>query len=328
MVGNASDPFGAFTNASCGLHVHVARAPTSEGKSERLPLPVLQHLAYLLVQFEELITALHPIDRRCTTETTATTRRRTPGNGNRKTRSAMIGSNLMGLQRSPHICQALPAVDLRTAATKIFSAKMTAKRLGQLMCTAYINWPRHNHWPRRYKFVNFERLIRDQEGLPQPLPLTIEFRQHAGTLDFTEIAHWVHFVLSLVRAAERMAHRSKPASPNSPKSPRTVSKQLEIHLEMPFPRQQGNKYKIRCPRLRDEYDRLFDLLDFDRHTRHYWMERFATYNPEHVRKVEVDGYGVERIVVTEEQCPACQIDEAVDMVGAGDDFDVQMAGAW
>ncbi|EXJ94789.1 hypothetical protein A1O1_03187 [Capronia coronata CBS 617.96] len=296
----------------------MARAPVSNSSNEMLPLPVLQHLAYLLVQFEELITALHPIERRCTTKTTELSKDNT---GVGKTAPVMIGSNLMGLQRSPNICQPLTAEDLQRAATKIFSARMTPKRLAQLMCTTYMNWPHDKHAPRRYKIVNFERLICEQDA--QTVPLTVEFRQHAGTLDFKEVAHWVHFVLSLVRAAERMALRSTPTSPSSPKSPHTVAKQLEMHLEMPFPKQQRNKYKIRCHKLRDEYARLFDLLDFDRHTRHYWTERFAELNLDHVRTVEMDEYGVERIVVSEKQCPACQ--SVRGSVRPGDDREMEDA---
>jgi hypothetical protein len=50
---------GQTTNASCGLHVHVGLDP---GLSEASlsPLDVLQHLSYMLVQFETSISALHP----------------------------------------------------------------------------------------------------------------------------------------------------------------------------------------------------------------------------------------------------------------------------
>ena len=60
LHGSSTDPYGVFTNHTCGFHVQVARIPSPDSNSVLFPLPVLQHLAYLLVQYEDLITHLHP----------------------------------------------------------------------------------------------------------------------------------------------------------------------------------------------------------------------------------------------------------------------------
>ncbi|KAK5265738.1 hypothetical protein LTR99_008876 [Exophiala xenobiotica] len=278
--GTSTDPWGSFVNKSCGFHVHVARSRASPDSDEMLPLPVLQHLAYLLVQFEELITALHEPERR------------SRGDGD----SLFVASNLMGLRRSEHLCRRIDELNLATAQKKIFSKDMTAQRLAKMMDTEFRAEDREGNSfstgrLTRYKFVNFQRLTQTGEAK------TIEFREHKGTVGFDEISHWVHFILSLVRAAERMA--KDPTGPHSPMSPRE---------HMSFRRQQAAKCTIRCAKLRDEFERLLELLEFDDETRWYWRLRFVQLNPAEVLQVEQDENGVERIA-EDGRCPACAQDD-------------------
>ncbi len=273
--GTSTDPWGAFVNKSCGFHVHVGR--TYPDSDAMLPLPVLQHLAYLLVQFEELITALHDQDRR------------SRGNGD----SRFVASNLMGIRRSEHWCRRIDELDLAMAQKKIFSKNMTAHILAKMMDTDITPYDRFGGRVSggrltRYKFVNFQRLTQTGDAK------TIEFRQHKGTVDFDEISHWVHFILSLVRAAERMA-KDPTGLHSSPVSP---------VVRMSFRRKQAAKYTIRCAKLRDEFERLFALLEFDEETRCYWHQRFVQLNPAEVLRVEEDENGVEWIA-DDGRCPAC-----------------------
>lgn len=153
----------------------------------------------------------------------------------------------------------------------------------------------------RYKFVNFVRLI----GYPGPDGArTIKFRQHDGSLDADEIGRWVMYVTRLVRAAERLAARSKPTPPDSPSA---VSKQrvLEIYMKLPFARKQGSKYKLRCRRQTDEYERLFDLMDMPRLERDYWTEKYRLYNPE-------EGLGDdEQLFIAQADCPVCADERSI-----------------
>jgi hypothetical protein len=57
---------------------------------------------------------------------------------------------------------------------------------------------RHDIDDPRYKFVNLTRLLKGETP-------TFKFRQHAGTVDFDEIARRVHFIVCLVKAAEKKA---------------------------------------------------------------------------------------------------------------------------
>ena len=173
-----------------------------------------------------------------------------------------MASNLMGIRRSEHWCRRIDEIDLATAQKKIFSKNMTAHILTKMMDTDITPYDRSGGRVRggrltRYKFVNFQRLTQTGDAK------TIEFRQHKGIVDFDEISHWVHFILSLVRAAERMA-KDPTGLHSSPVSPRE---------RMSFRRKQAAKYTIRCAKLRDEFERLFELLDFDEETRCYWHTR-------------------------------------------------------
>ncbi|KAI1624946.1 hypothetical protein EDD37DRAFT_608417 [Exophiala viscosa] len=263
VKGTPSDPWGAMVNESCGLHVHVARSrPKGEKDSEMIPLPVLQHVALIIVRYKDLMTCLHPVSRR---------------------NNVMLGSNLMGVRRCPHSCQRLGGINLDTAQKKIFAKNMTPKRLAYLMDTAYNNWPGRRSNDLRYKNVNFQRLSMN-------VAKTIEFRQYEGTLDIDHIAHWVHFIVSVVRAAERMATTDDPVL--SLQTPTTAASQGQPKVT--FPRQQGDKYKTRCAKVTDELENLYDLLDFEEETRIWWRKRFCELNPDGVTSV------------TEEQCPACR----------------------
>ncbi|KAL8906457.1 MAG: hypothetical protein Q9171_006256, partial [Xanthocarpia ochracea] len=68
----------AFTDQWCGLHVHIGLPTTSirsskiasefkdhiNSEDNTIPLPVLQHLAYITVVYEPIISLLHPPNRR------------------------------------------------------------------------------------------------------------------------------------------------------------------------------------------------------------------------------------------------------------------------
>ena len=295
--GGPHDPWAVYVNNSCGFHVHVARTGSRE---VALPLPVLQHLAYILVQYEELISSLH-----------APTRRDVNIGNDRA--SGYVASNLMGLHRSYHVCQR--QLDLANARQKIFANNMTTERLGKLMNTKIFPFEGGKEWLRanpqdgaektRYKFVNFERLYK--KSVPTSAR-TIEFRQHAATMDFIEIAQWVYFLLKLVKAAEGKAVGDLQPATHFGKGKFSKGKKplkKEPSEQRTFEGKQGEKYKVRCDTIEEEYQNLFDLLELDQEERKYWMNKFREYNPIEVLEIEKDKDGKERIVTGSDECPAC-----------------------
>lgn len=284
--GNHNTPWGAFVNKTCGLHVHVGLDPKLSDAGI-LPLDVLQHLSYMLVQFETSISALHPRGRRALADTRFGT-------------GSMLGSNLLGVRQARHICDKVPPLLLEKIQDRIFGEDMTIEELAILMSETMKAVPRLAEVRAdRYKFVNFTRLIGPTKDNGAR---TIEFRQHDGSLDADEIGRWVTFVTSLVRAAERLAARSKPASPDSP-SVMSRQRALKIHMELPFARKQGNKYKIKCQKQTNEYDRLFNLMEMPRLDRDYWIGKYELYNPE-----EVFGKD-ELLTISTADCPVCLDEE-------------------
>jgi hypothetical protein len=65
LGGKSTDSFGCFTNETCGLYVHVGVAARKDpDKCVTLPLGVLQHLCYILLQYETTVSQLFPPSRR------------------------------------------------------------------------------------------------------------------------------------------------------------------------------------------------------------------------------------------------------------------------
>jgi hypothetical protein len=75
----------ARTTKDCGLHVHIG--VSSHGSVDQIPLNVMQHLAYILVQYEDIISCLHHPQRRGFVRTTA-----------------YIGTNKMGINGHKYVC--------------------------------------------------------------------------------------------------------------------------------------------------------------------------------------------------------------------------------
>ena len=256
ILGTSQTPWGAYTNASCGLHVHVGLDPNLS-QAGLLPLDVLQHLSYMLVHFETSISALHPRGRRALADTVHTA-------------GSMLGSNLMGLRQSRHVCDKVPLPSMENTQDRIFAENMTIGRLAQIMSDSsrVMSWGVDEV---RNKFVNFKRILS-----PFDIARTIEFRQHDGSMEVEDISMWVLFITRLVRAAERLAG------------------------QRPNPRVQGDKYKqLKCKKQSEEYERLFNLMDMPQSERDYWMQKYMLYNPEEVRAKD------ELVSISTADCPVC-----------------------
>ncbi|KAL8725274.1 MAG: hypothetical protein Q9181_006474, partial [Wetmoreana brouardii] len=60
------DKFKTFTTPWCGLHVHIGLPPSNSPNNCNFsfPLPLLQHLAYITIIYEPVLSSLHPRTRR------------------------------------------------------------------------------------------------------------------------------------------------------------------------------------------------------------------------------------------------------------------------
>lgn len=181
--GSAGNDFGAVSSKHCGLHIHV-------GQPDGCPLPLktLQNLAYLVVVYEEEIDKLHEPQRR-QAETEITT--------NRENFYAECADPVERLVYNPEsqTRQVKKFEPIYKALSEIRGAIFdTVNNAADPILRLIPLMGRH-----KGRKVNFSAL--SQLGRPS----TVEFRQHAGTLDTKAVYWWAQFCTSLVRLADRYA---------------------------------------------------------------------------------------------------------------------------
>ena len=267
--------FFTTTNATCGMHVHVGVSGCMDGAAPPFPLKVLQHLAYILVQFQDFISECHPIDRRGYAAS------------HRGPRDS-IGTNLRCYRKTSHLCGQVNQT-LTKMQNDIFHPDQT---IDEFIFDMSEELGYRTMWGNRKCFVNFSNLL----GPMNHVKRTIEFRQHAGTLDSEEVRRWVIFILALVRAAERLANLPpvlqcnsngrKPASdftieatpsiqniPQESFNPETTLRNVAYAEVFKYP-----------AGIRDQFasslDELWPLLELDSDTQAYWKMRAKTYGPD------------------------------------------------
>lgn len=241
LRGMSSSLHGAIITPFCGLHVHVglpppaaaatttttssfpaaaAAADDDDKQSPLLPtfdLVTLQHLAYMLVMYEHEISTMHASHRRAgslASEIDIVTNLDIFAEETQNARRAAAAEEeddfdwdsynpaedfptppcTRPCSPSPFSPDSPEPISLAIARRLIFAPHMTIPHLSALMCGSS---KRH--------IVNFTYLAArtdDDDGFAPPR--TLEFRQHAGTLDPAHIRLWIRFVVGLVRCAWRM----------------------------------------------------------------------------------------------------------------------------
>ncbi|RDW84657.1 hypothetical protein BP6252_02247 [Coleophoma cylindrospora] len=192
---------GSFPTKHCALQVHVECTDTA----------TLAQLARILYIYEDEISRLHP-----------QRRRPTPGNqhskanfdSNRISWTAVLKEDNTHANESSRLAtdcstRALKESmysnesekDAKRKFTRIINGILLSQTPVQISCV--MNAPsstkkglRQNG--ERERIVNFVSAARER----QKYASTVEFRQHAGTLEADEIKHWVRFVIQLVKLAE------------------------------------------------------------------------------------------------------------------------------
>lgn len=203
LHGTTSTLHGAFPTSFCGLHVHVGLpVPTADEPLSTFDLPTMQHLAYILVMYEQKISCLHPPSRRIGSIAGDVDVVTNLDNFAEATLAENLAKeddfDLDNWSASASISDASAETDevweeerISYAVTRrlIFAADMTMAKLSWLMCGT-----------KKGHIVNFTYLARE-DGFPR----TVEFRQHAGSLDPEGVRWWILFVTGLVKLAAHMA---------------------------------------------------------------------------------------------------------------------------
>ncbi|TKA53133.1 hypothetical protein B0A49_11664 [Cryomyces minteri] len=191
LRGSSISNFGVTTNLNCGAHVHVG-LPDGGG----IPLSVVQHLAYLVVVYEDEISALHAPSRRLNIDHGELSTNREaffaecPEPVEKWFLDPLTGVSTLKKMEPTY----LPLAQIRRMLfddVDKTGAGDSGKGLRKLC--AYMGHKGH--------LVNFSYLTRTADAGPR----TLEFRQHAGTLEADDVYHWVLFCTGLVRLAYRYA---------------------------------------------------------------------------------------------------------------------------
>ncbi|KAL9111305.1 MAG: hypothetical protein Q9227_004182 [Pyrenula ochraceoflavens] len=238
LQGKQSSVYGAYAAPSCGLHVHVGVDPaavSTSTSSTTFPLPILQHIAYLQIQYESFLSLLHP---RC--------RRGFPNENSEQ----HCRSNLQEFLGNGHTCPKRRRLQpLKGIRARIFTPSMTTERLALMMSAEKTpsepkdgvpklsGWEGNGKPEERYRIVNWTSFAQNSSGTK---PRTLEFRQHEGTVDGDEICQWVSFCIAFVRLAERLSrgeasytfHTWEDIDLSTPEKIRRIGKTLFDNLEL------------------------------------------------------------------------------------------------
>lgn len=182
LRGSTNAQYGILVDDSCGLHVHVGQPSNAA-----FPIATLQHLAEIQAIYEEQISRLHPAYRRDQQDEIASNRQaffvECPDPIERTVKDDE--GNLVTKLFEP-LFKSLDAVR-----AEIFDDVAAARDPYQKLVSIMGD--------RRAHIINWCHVNRSRGSR------TVEFRQHAASIDETGIFWWVRFCLGLVRLAGRNA---------------------------------------------------------------------------------------------------------------------------
>ncbi|KIV86140.1 hypothetical protein PV11_01774 [Exophiala sideris] len=198
----------------------------SENGYANIPLPVLQHLAYLVIKYEDIILLFTSPWRA----------------GWANTNSEDVQSNRVGIvENGKHLCSMFSLGPLEEVKRKIFSKDMTPAKLKKLMNAAFY-W---NYWeqPDEEVLSTYEKFV--TFGTKE-----VTFRQLHGTMD-DQIYDWVRFVTAFMRLAERKATEPVPTAPGP-----------DVYSDRDWGLREGSKYNNIFGSKDERMAELLDLLEF------------------------------------------------------------------
>ncbi|KAK7893922.1 hypothetical protein LTR67_006623 [Exophiala xenobiotica] len=228
---------------STAVHVHVGLEP-SENSQVAIPLDIVRHLAWIVICFEDVLTLLHHPERHGYRGTKSYER----ANSTR----AVYGSGI----REVHSCKTFPLIE---AFLEIFRDDIQSYVNGKAWLGSLDR--------DRYCFVNFTNAIPRGH---QTQMMTVEFRQHHGTLDKKDIDEWIIFVTAIIRAAERKANQGRQCVELPDNLIQEVGDNPQVVTEM-------SKYAATFNSPKRTLKELFDLMELPIEKRRYWWDRAKTF---------------------------------------------------
>lgn len=248
---------------NAGLHVHFGVEPDHSGPVD-MPANMLRHLAWLVLAFEDVISLLHHPER----------------HGYQNTKIYKHGKsnrNNDGTTRPHHPCRPFSPIN---AFIDIFGYQAlndadARGRLQDLMCRKF-NQTEGFAYKTRTVFVNYMNVVPANVGDK----ITVEFRQHNGTLEAEEVAEWVTFLTALMRTAERKSNE-EPQERDVPQvAYDQIITQIPHRVQQAQTLDEFSKYGYLFFHQKRTLEELFDLLELPVERRRYWFARAVKFQGE------------------------------------------------
>ncbi|EXJ96200.1 hypothetical protein A1O1_01326 [Capronia coronata CBS 617.96] len=286
-------------------HVHIGLVFENP---EDMPMLLLQHLAYILVLHEDLLTKCHPRSRSGVELQTSSPSEAplkdyddaedededeefdpdapvepppSPSEQEKEqeneakvlafeaeyTGVGNVDSNARYLRQ--HLTRQNPRHQLREIRDQIFQEQGTIFDLVELLQRPTDASDRHGNRHRgyMYNFANLWALAKGETPW-KPIKPTIEFRQHACTLDSEVVRHWVPLLEAIVNTAERKAAQTTQFNNSTP-----------LDATRTFAEREASKYPTASGTWPYETMQSFCVrfLGLDDEEGDYWQGRFETY---------------------------------------------------
>ena len=275
----------AFESVWAGTHVHIGiNVQSPKEISQSKIMRVLQHLAYILVSNEDLLIQFHPLHRsggvtenqackalsptmRLEGETEELQAERTAGaataahNGYKD-----LGSNARVLASTAQYDKGAERLAWSDMRNTLFQENLRIQPFVDMLQDT----KKGDNTPYRGYFVNWVNLMnyRFSETSNKPVKPTIEFRQHACSMDPNEIQHWVDLLFAVMRVAEARSEQMTK-----------FSSQGAVDPDSTFAEREGSKYRINHEWHQSTVEELCgpELLDLGATEIEYWKGRYELY---------------------------------------------------
>lgn len=266
---------------NAGVHVHIGLQPNPSGDQVSIPVNVLRHLAWIVVCFEDVISLLHHPERHGYA-------------GTKISNCSVSDRTAFGSRQSEeelyHACKPL---NMEKVFSEIFAPYSKVKRGLKNLKKVMYRTP--YGYENRLFFVSFSNM--NPKSADEKI--TVEFRQHHGTLDVEDLSEWIIFVTELMRTAERKANEAPTDIINGDDG--------KPNIELAEKAKYDHIFRLGGRRTLKE---LFDLMQMPTERRRFWWERAKKFRA--LASTSAKQYN--RIAT----CPSCDLPPLRDCEGWGE----------
>lgn len=254
LQGDDTSNFGILPSKYGAVHVHIGFAESI------YTLLILQHLAFIMLQYELLLIKLFPFHRNG-----SHMKNFFSGLCKEDTRSNKDQARMYEFGRNP---VSRPTMD--DLGRRVFSTRSCEELCVIMQFNGSVQQPDYGTKGYLVNFINLAEAEKDLDGAKR----TVEFRHHESTVDPNAIKMWVKLLLKICHTAEGIA-----------RSELVIGDQTGFSEDRSPPEEERLKYKSRPANMEHIHplEDLFELVGLtddeslgirDRELRNYWQSRY------------------------------------------------------